>query len=244
VNCLNFGNPEHPEVMWELSEAIDGMAEACRTLGVPVIGGNVSLYNESGGRDIDPTPVVGVLGVVDDLQRPPPGIGLVEGGVVLLVGPEPATPTLAGSRWAWDHGGLGGRLDPFEAAAHLAVAGLIRSLVATGLAQGVHDVAEGGLALALAEAAVAGGTGARLDVVRGRGAVFGEAPSRAVLCVAPDDEGTVVDWARGAGVPVRVLGRAGGDRLVIADVVDVALGDITATWRTRLASAFEVAAAH
>jgi phosphoribosylformylglycinamidine synthase len=244
VNCLNFGNPEHPEVMWELSEAIDGMAEACRTLGVPVIGGNVSLYNESAGRDIDPTPVVGVLGVVDDLRRRPPDIGLVDGGVVLLAGSEPAAPSLAGSRWAWDRGARGGRLDPFDAAAHLAVAGFVRSLVASGLAQGVHDVAEGGLALAVAEAAVAGGTGARLDAVRGHAAVFGEAPSRALLCVAPGDEGTVMDRARRAGVPVRVLGPAGGDRLVIGDVVDVGLGDLTAAWRTRIPSAFEVAAAH
>ena len=74
VNCLNFGNPEHPEVMWQLSESIDGMADACRKLGLPVVGGNVSLYNESGGADIDPTPVVAVLGVIDELvRRPPPG---------------------------------------------------------------------------------------------------------------------------------------------------------------------------
>src|SRR5918998_265856 len=76
VNCLNFGNPEHPEVMWQLSEAIDGMADACRQLRIPVVGGNVSLYNESRGRDIDPTPIVGVLGVVDQLDRRPPGVGL------------------------------------------------------------------------------------------------------------------------------------------------------------------------
>ena len=75
VNCLNFGNPEHPEVMWQLSEAIDGMAEACRAFGMPVIGGNVSLYNETRGRDIDPTPVVGMLGMVDRLERRPPGVG-------------------------------------------------------------------------------------------------------------------------------------------------------------------------
>ena len=71
VNCLNFGNPEHPEVMWQLSESIDGMADACRAFGIPVVGGNVSFYNESGGRDIDPTPIVGLLGVVDRLVRQP-----------------------------------------------------------------------------------------------------------------------------------------------------------------------------
>ncbi len=86
VNCLNFGNPEHPEVMWQLSEAIDGMSEACLGLSIPVIGGNVSLYNESRGRDIDPTPVVGTLGLVDRLERRPAGIGLVAGSRIVLVG--------------------------------------------------------------------------------------------------------------------------------------------------------------
>ena len=86
VNCLNFGNPEHPEVMWQLSEAIDGMAEACRGLSIPVIGGNVSLYNESRGRDIDPTPVVGTLGLVDASSAGRPGLGLAAGSHILLVG--------------------------------------------------------------------------------------------------------------------------------------------------------------
>src|SRR5688500_11389411 len=101
VNCLNFGNPEHPEVMWELSESIDGMGEACRALSIPVVGGNVSLYNESRGQDIDPTPVVGVLGVVDRLDRRPPGVRLVEGHRLLALGPPPSGG-LAGSRVAAD----------------------------------------------------------------------------------------------------------------------------------------------
>src|SRR5439155_17242417 len=90
VNCLNFGNPEHPEVMWQLSEAIDGMAEACRALDVPVVGGNVSLYNASAGRDIAPTPVVGTVGLIDRLDRPPPGPTLVGGAPLLLLGPSGA----------------------------------------------------------------------------------------------------------------------------------------------------------
>lgn len=96
VNCLNFGNPEHPEVMWQLSEAIDGMAEACRALSLPVVGGNVSLYNESRGRDIDPTPVVAAVGLIDDLGTPPPGVGLADGAKLLLIG-DASEPTLSGS---------------------------------------------------------------------------------------------------------------------------------------------------
>ncbi len=97
VNCLNFGNPENPEVMWQLSEAVDGMASACRALGVPVVGGNVSLYNESAGTDIYPTPVIGLLGIVDRLDRRPPGATLVDGHRLLLLGPE--ADGLGGSRW-------------------------------------------------------------------------------------------------------------------------------------------------
>ena len=103
VNCLNFGNPEHPEVMWQLSESIDGMAEACRALSLPVIGGNVSLYNESGGADIDPTPVLGVLGLVDLLVAPPPGLAWDEGDTLVLLGARAAADgsfPLDGSRWA------------------------------------------------------------------------------------------------------------------------------------------------
>src|SRR5690606_10529045 len=102
VNCLNFGNPEHPEVMWQLSESIDGMAEACSAFGVPVIGGNVSLYNESRGANIDPSPVIGLLGTIDELRRRPPGVRLVDGGRILLLGAP--SSALAGSRWAFDQG--------------------------------------------------------------------------------------------------------------------------------------------
>src|SRR5690606_9628274 len=106
VNCLNFGNPEHPEIMWQLSESIDGMAEACRALGVPVLGGNVSLYNESRGQNIDPSPVLGVVGMVDHLDRRPPPAALVAGTTVVSLGDAPTS--LAGSRWLWERGEHGG----------------------------------------------------------------------------------------------------------------------------------------
>jgi phosphoribosylformylglycinamidine synthase len=238
VNCLNFGNPEHPEVMWELSEAIDGMAEACRVLGVPVVGGNVSLYNESAGVDIDPTPVVGVLGVVDRLTRRPPGPGLPAGGEVVLLGPEPTVDGLSGSRWAWDRGARGGRLAPLDPAAHLAVATLVRDLVAGDDLLAVHDVADGGMALALAEAAVATGAGAVLGGLSGVAALFGESPSRVLAVVAPDRLDAVRERAEGAGVALRVLGRAGGDRLVVDGVLDVGVADLARAWRDHLPAAF------
>ena len=168
VNCLNFGNPEHPEVMWQLSEAIDGMAEACRALGIPVIGGNVSLYNESRGRDIDPTPVVGTLGLVDRLERPPPGVGLVEGshGAPRRRG-RTRTLSLGGSRWAVGPSRPPGRvLPPLDLAGHARLLALVSDLVAGGVCDGVHDVSEGGLGVALAEMAVAGGVGFVVGGVR------------------------------------------------------------------------------
>src|ERR1019366_1139189 len=114
VNCLNFGNPEHPEVMWQLSESIDGLADACVAFETPVIGGNVSLYNESGGADIDPTPVVGLLGVVDRLVAPPPGWNWRKGDALVLVGARHAFGDVAfplgGSRWATRRGRRGGRI--------------------------------------------------------------------------------------------------------------------------------------
>ena len=242
VNCLNFGNPEHPEVMWELSEAIDGMAEACRALGLPVVGGNVSLYNETRGRDIDPTPVVGMLGLVDSVVRRPPGASLAEGGQVLVLGG--AFPALAGSRWAWEQGAKGGSIGMPDLAAVAALAGVVRDLVADDLLLGLHDVADGGLALAVAEMAAISGVGLvagqRLDHLQ----LVGESPDRVVVCVDPGRVEQVATRAAAEGVEVRVLGRAGGARLVLGPLVDLAVTDVVEAWRGRLPGAFGTAVTH
>ena len=243
VNCLNFGNPEHPEVMWQLSEAIDGMAEACRELSVPVVGGNVSLYNSSAGRDIDPTPVVGMLGLIDRLHRRPPGLRLTDGGRVLLLGDD-GRATLAGSRWAESaHGHRGGLLPAPDYAAHLALCRLVSGLVADGLLEGVHDVSDGGLAVAVAEMAVRSGVGATV-AVDGHAGLFAEGPSRVVACVAPAAVDEVARRADDAGVALSDLGRAGGDRLRMGPsgpssgerrgLVDLALDDVARSWREQL----------
>jgi phosphoribosylformylglycinamidine synthase subunit PurL len=239
VNCLNFGNPEHPEVMWQLSEAIDGMAEVCRGLGLPVVGGNVSLYNESRGHDIDPTPVVGVLGVVDRLAVRPAGPALAGGSTVAIIGPPSAPAGLAGSWWAWRHGQRGGTLATVDIPLHLAVCALVRDLVNRGLVLGIHDVADGGLALALAEMAVRSGVGVEVDaaVVPDVTALFGEPPSRAVVCVHPADLDALLAAGESAGVPVTVVGRATGDRLVAGDLLDIPVDELTSAWRDRLPAA-------
>ena len=235
VNCLNFGNPEHADVMWQLSEAIDGMAEACRAFDTPVIGGNVSLYNESQGSNIDPTPVVGMLGVVDRLDRRPPGVGLVEGGRLLLIGVT--QPEVAGSRWARARGVRGGRLPALDPAMHLVVADVVRSLVQGGLLRGAHDVSGGGLGVALAEMAVRSGMGVSIARVADAYELFSESPSRVVVCVDPETIGTVESVCADAGVPVARIGVAGGDRITVKGLLDVSLADAVGAWRDTIPSA-------
>jgi len=235
VNCLNFGNPEHPEVMWQFSEAIDGMTEACLAFGLPVIGGNVSFYNESRGADIDPTPVLGVLGLIDSLVRRPPGVTLVPGGRLLLVGVT--QPELSGSLWARDQGHRGGTLPTLDLTHHMAVADVVRTLVNGGLVAGAHDVSSGGLGLALAEMAVRSGVGVNVARVADAAELFSESPSRAVLCIAPDVLGTVEQVLEQGGVPFSRIGVANGDRISVKGLLDVALADASSTWRDRLPQA-------
>jgi phosphoribosylformylglycinamidine synthase len=229
VNCLNYGNPEHPEVMWQLSESIDGMSEACRVLDLPVIGGNVSLYNETKGRDIDPTPVVAVLGLIDSLDRRPPGVGLVEGGALLLLGTPLSDELGGGSLWAQQvHGFRGGRLPALDLVAHTDLVLLVRSLVGDGAVAGIHDVSEGGLGVCLAEMAVRSGVGFSVFGVPGHGGLFSEAPSRVVVCVEPGRVDEVTKRATDAGVAVTELGEAGGDRIVVQGLVNVSVADAVA----------------
>jgi phosphoribosylformylglycinamidine synthase subunit PurL len=235
VNCLNFGNPEHPEVMWQLSESIDGMAEACRALDIPVIGGNVSLYNESGGTDIDPTPVVAVLGVIDDLVRRPPGAVFVAGTALVELGVTDST--LAGSRWAVEvRHHTGGVLPALDLTAHRALLALLVDLLADGdLVVGVHDVSGGGLGLALAECAVASGLGCEVRGLDTHAQLFSESPGRVILGATDPHE--ILARAESTGVPARFLGHPGGDRLVVEGLVDVGVAEATAAWRHALPDA-------
>jgi phosphoribosylformylglycinamidine synthase subunit PurL len=242
VNCLNFGNPEHPEVMWQLSEAIDGMGEACRAFGIPVVGGNVSLYNESRGRNIDPTPVVGLVGVVDRLDQRPPGVRLVVGGTLLALGPE--TRSLSGSRWAWERGHQAGPPPELDLDSHRAVADLVRNLVVEGLLAGVHDTADG-IGVALAEMAVRSGRGFTVEATGADHAwLFAESPSRVVACVINGHADDVVRAAQSAGVRATRLGRVTGDRLVVSGVLDVPVDVAVAAWRGHLAGAMGSGATH
>jgi phosphoribosylformylglycinamidine synthase len=242
VNCLNFGNPEHPEVMWQLSEAIDGMAEACTALGIPVVGGNVSLYNESNGTDIDPTPVVGMLGLIDRLRPGVPTPAFVPGSRVVLLGPNGSgAVSLAGSRWAAERRGhLGGHLAALDLALHARLLALVAGLVDERLVDGVHDISDGGLGVALAEMMVKSGTGCRLGGIAGYAELFGEGPSRVLVSVPSVRFATVWERSSEAGVPATDLGVGGGDALVIDGLLELGLADALSSWHEALPAQFSV----
>jgi phosphoribosylformylglycinamidine synthase subunit PurL len=233
VNCLNFGNPEHPEVMWQFSEAVDGMGDACRALGIPVVGGNVSFYNESHGVDIDPTPVVGVIGLIEGLESPPPGIALRDGDRIILLGETRVE--LGGSEWATRHG-LRAGLPPvanLERARtlHELVAGLVTDRMVAGL----HDCSDGGVAVALAEMAIAGGVGFHVEIGDAR-MCFSESASRVVPSVDPDRVDEVLGRSASVAIPTAVLGDAGGAELRSDGAFTVPLGVAASAWREAIPS--------
>jgi phosphoribosylformylglycinamidine synthase len=249
VNCLNFGNPEHPEVMWQLSESIDGMAEACKGLELPVIGGNVSLYNESGGSDIDPTPVVGLLGLVDSLVAPPPGWAWNAGDALMLVGTRISSGArsfpLGGTKWATMRGRRGGNVPSFDpgpfARTIRFVAGEVASICAGTRSDvtAVHDVGGGGLAVALAEMVAVTGVGAEVGALLGHGELFSEFPGRFV--VATSDAAAFGARAKAAGVDCALLGSIGGNRLRIDGAIELSVDDISKRRRDALEDALAAA---
>jgi phosphoribosylformylglycinamidine synthase len=208
TDCLNFGNPEKPEIGWELAQAIDGVAAACDALGVPVVSGNVSLYNETNGRSIHPTPVVGAVGLVEDVRKVPKGWR--DGDVIFAA--FASTPTLAGSEYQARFGEVGGAPPPLELEAEATLVSLLWQ--AAPLATLVHDAAEGGLAVCLAEAALFSGCGASLDLRDDPVELFGEVGGRAAIACSPAAVGEIEALAGEVGVALRRVGEAGGGTLL------------------------------
>ena len=236
TNCLNFGSPEEPGVMWQFAEAVRGLADGCRELGLPVTGGNVSLYNQTGDIPINPTPVIGVLGVHEDVRRRISSGWRTPGETVLLLGRT--KPEFSGSAWAnVVHGHLGGRPPALDLAAERALATLLAALGKEGLVSSAHDLADGGLAQTLTEAALRHGVGARLRLPGDPfTALFSESTARVVVTTA--DPGGVKTTARWAGVPVTELGTTGGDALVLDGVLDLSLAELRAAWTATLPALF------
>jgi phosphoribosylformylglycinamidine synthase len=237
TNCLNFGNPEHPEVMWQFAEAVSGIGEACLALGTPVTGGNVSFYNQSGDTQIHPTPVIGMVGILEDASKHV-GIAWPADHDVILLGETRAE--LGGSEWAWAaHGHLGGTPPALDLDAEKRLVGLLVELAARGLIASAHDCSEGGLGVALAECSIASGVGvvgeSGIDASAGVPPhvwLFAESASR--IIVSSSSTRSVLEAAKAAGVPVAVIGRTGGDRLQIAGRLDLGVEEMTNVYEDAL----------
>jgi phosphoribosylformylglycinamidine (FGAM) synthase-like enzyme len=243
TNCLNFGNPERPEIMWQLAEAVAGIGEACRALETPITGGNVSLYNETDGRPILPTPVIGIVGLIEDASRTLARVFPEAGLEIIAFGENRGE--LGGSEYLKTiHGLLRGRPPILDLAREHALHLLLVDLAARGLVRSAHDCADGGFAVTLAECCCdSGSIGASVDVSsadsdggvdRIAATLFGESASRVLVSVAASQVDTVLAAAAKAGVPARRIGRTGGANLRIAIdgavVIDCSVDEAETRW--------------
>jgi phosphoribosylformylglycinamidine synthase subunit PurL len=218
TNCLNFGNPEKPHIAWQLTRAVAGLGDACRALGVPVVGGNVSLYNEGGEGPIYPTPVVGMVGELPDPARAGRLGFAVEGDAIALLSAS-WRPSEVGSELAKLRGdALEGALPPADLGALRALHAAVRQGIRSGALRSAHDVAEGGVAVALAECCIAGGLGAR--VALGDPSLFGEGPGAFVV------SGPRAALAR-FGAAATEIGEVGSDALVIEGELELAVDELS-----------------
>jgi phosphoribosylformylglycinamidine synthase len=232
TNCLNFGSPEKPQIAWQLQEAVAGLSEGCEALGVPVVGGNVSLYNEAPEGPIYPTPVVGMVGELPDAGRSG-GVGFVrEGDAIALVGPF--APSLAGSELTKQRGELGPGLAGIDLGAARTAIEAVRDAVRAGSVASAHDISDGGLACAVAECAIAGELGARVDLdplveqrgCSGESALFGEGPGGFLLSGNRETLESI-------GSQVLVIGEVRSDRIELSAAeleLSVSLDEARAAW--------------
>jgi len=244
-DCLNFGSPEDPDVMWQFAEATRGLADGCQALGIPVTGGNVSLYNQTGDTAILPTPVVAVLGVIDDVARRTPSGFVTEGQQIYLLGAT--RDELSGSEWAHVvHGHLGGLPPQVDLAVERELADILVNASRDGLVDAAHDLSDGGLAQALVESCLRNGIGARVwlpDELDPFVALFSESTGRAIVAVPRSEEVRFTDMcsARGfAHVRIGVTDGSGPDAVLdVQDRFSVSLSDLRAAWSATLPAALD-----
>jgi phosphoribosylformylglycinamidine synthase len=254
TNCLNFGNPQRPEIMWQLAEAVAGIGEACRALDTPITGGNVSLYNETEGRAILPTPVIGVVGIIDNADRVTTRVFPSAGLDVVLLGE--GVGELGGSEYLKTiHGLIKGEPPAIDLAREKALHGLLVESIKGGVIKSAHDCADGGLAVTLAECCFdSGGIGVDVTVPAASSdggvdliaaTLFGESASRAVVSVAPDATAALLEASKKWGIPARKIGVTGGPaiRIAVEDagpgvVIECAVGDAESRWSTGLSKWF------
>ena len=240
TDCLNFANPDRPEVYWELEEAVDGIAYACRVLEVPVVSGNVSLYNDASGQSpIHPTPVIGMIGLIHDYARRLAAGFRAEGDFVLLIGSS--HNDLGGSEYLKiEHGQVAGRPPSLDLSRERASNGLVLAAAEHGYLHSAHDCAEGGMLVALAESCMLGGVGMRGPAIRPESplrldsALFGESPSRYVVSVPSRAMPEVQSLARRHHVEIALLGLTGGDVLEFEGQLKVSIAELREAWEGRI----------
>jgi phosphoribosylformylglycinamidine synthase II len=248
TNCLNFGNPERPDIMWQFAEAVAGIGEACRALDTPITGGNVSFYNETDGRAVLPTPIIGVVGLVDDVSSVRTRLFSDAGLDIVLLGE--GRGELGGSEYLKTiHGLIRGRPPVVDLARERALARLLVDWASRGVIRSAHDCSEGGLAVTLAECCFdTGGVGADVSIGRApsdggvpglASTLFGESATCVLVSAAPADAPTVLREAHAAGLPAARIGRTGGSALRIAVdgvvAIDCSVGEAEARWSGALA---------
>ena len=249
TNCLNFGSPENPEVMWQFKQATAGLADGCLELGIPVTGGNVSFYNQTGDVAIHPTPVVGVLGVIDNVARRVPSGWQDEGHNIYLVGTT--KDELDGSVWSEViHQHLGGKPPVVNLAGEKALAELLHGASLQGLLASAHDLSEGGLAQAVVESSLRFGIGARIwlgelmerDGIDATAALFSESTGRVLVSVGREDDVKFVGLCEARNIPVLRIGvtdvKGEGAVLAIKDVADFSLAELRQGWSQTIPELF------
>ncbi len=244
TNCANFGSPEDPEVMWQFAEAVRGLADGCAALGIPVTGGNVSFYNQTGDVAINPTPVAGVLGVIDDVRRRVPAGLPREAAALFLLGETRLE--LSGSEWAWvTHRHLGGTPPTVDLAAEQRLGQALAAGATRGLVAAAHDLSDGGLAQALVEACLRYGVGASVTVPPEHatdpgGWLFSESTARALVAVVPQHLAAFQEICREYGVPAHRLGTVTPDRaaLEIAGLFRIPLDELRTAHQSTLPRLF------
>ncbi len=238
TNCLNFGSPEDPAVMWQFTQAVRGLADGCLALGTPVTGGNVSFYNQTGSTPIHPTPVVGVLGIHDDVRRRVPSGWTLPGAQIVLLGQT--RPEFGGSLWDWlVRGHLGGRPPSVSFDAERALAGALATACSRGLLASAHDLSDGGLAVALTECCLTGGMGCTVTLPGDPATLlFSESAARAVVSVVPGMEDEFAQLCLSADLPWFVLGATSGSVLEVSGCFSVPLDELAAAHRAALPALF------
>jgi phosphoribosylformylglycinamidine synthase len=239
TNCLNFGNPERPEIMWQFKQATAGMAEACRQFGTPVTGGNVSFYNETKGEGIYPTPTIGMVGVLEDVGHYTTPWWKADGDEIVMIGWH--EPDLGGSEYLKvQHGKVAGRPPHLDFDRERSVQNAVRTLIRRGLVRSAHDVSDGGVAAALAECSFAkprGVMGAEVEIegsVRPDVLLFGETASAVIVSCDPKELESVLAISKELGAPAKRIGRVGGRLLKINGVISVEISELYRKWSTAL----------